>query len=139
MIERIRADWRQFEASRSGFRFRERYRRRKRSSRAGFDFRKALYIVVGITMTIGSLLLAPLPGPGWGTFLVGLMILASELYIIARLLDQAEVMLRRPARRAKGVWASVPAEVRILIGVIVPVSGVALGLWGLLAVLRSLM
>src|SRR5919106_1469455 len=77
MIERIRADWRQFEASRSGFRFRERYRRRKRSSRAGFDFRKALYILVGITMTIGSLLLAPLPGPGWGTFLVGLMIIVG--------------------------------------------------------------
>jgi len=92
MIERIRADWRQFEASRSGFRFRERYRRRKRSSRAGFDFRKALYIVVGITMTIGSLLLAPLPGPGWGTFLVGLMILASELYIIARLLERGQVI-----------------------------------------------
>jgi hypothetical protein len=135
MIERIRADWRQFEASRSGFRFRERYRRRKRSSRAGFDFRKALRIVVGITMTIGSLLLAPLPGPGWGTFLVGLMILSGELYIIARLLDQAEVMLRRPARRAKGLWARSPTTVRILVGVVVPICSVVLGLWALLSVL----
>ncbi len=86
-------------------------------------------------MTIGSLLLAPLPGPGWGTFLVGLMILASELYIIARLLDQAEVMLRRPARRAKGVWARSPAVVRILVGVVVPLCSVVLGLWALLSVL----
>ena len=139
MIERIRADWRRFEASRSGFRFRERYRRRKRSSSRGFDFRKALYIVGGITITIASVLLAPLPGPGWGTFVVGLMILAGELYIIARLLDQAEVMFRRPARRAKGVWARSPAVVRILVGVVVPICGVVLGLWALLPVLRWLL
>ena len=139
MIERIRADWRRFEASRSGFRLRERYRRRKRSSSRGFDFRKALYIVGGITITIASVLLAPLPGPGWGTFVVGLMILAGELYIIARLLDQAEVMFRRPAWRAKGVWARSPAVVRILVGVVVPICGVVLGLWALLPVLRWLL
>jgi hypothetical protein len=139
MIERIRADWRRFEASRSGFRFRERYRRRKRSSSRGFNFRKALYIVGGITITITSVLLAPLPGPGWGTFVVGLMILAGELYIIARLLDQAEVMLRRPVRRAKGVWVRSPAVVRILVGVVVPICGVVLGLWALLPVLRWLL
>ena len=122
--------------SKSGFRFRNRYRRRKRSGQSGFDFRKALYIVGGLIIAIISLLLAPLPGPGWGTFFVGLMILAGELLIVARFLDRAETRLRGPARRAKGVWASVPAVVRILIGVIVPVCGVALGLWALLAVLR---
>ena len=122
--------------SKSGFRFRDRYRRRKRSGQSGFDFRKALYIVGGLIIAITSLLLAPLPGPGWGTFFVGLMILAGELLIVARFLDRAETRLRGPARRAKGVWASVPAVVRILIGVIVPVCGVALGLWALLAVLR---
>ena len=139
MIERIRADWRRFEASRSGFRFRERYRRRKRGGRGGFDFRKTLYTVSGIAIMIMSLLLAPLPGPGWGTFLVGLMILAGELYVIARLLDQAEVMLRRPARRAKGVWARLPAAVRILVRVTAPICGVVLGLWALLPVLRWLL
>ena len=97
--------------------------------------RKALYIVVGIAITIASLLLAPLPGPGWGTFLVGLMILAGELYIIARLLDQAEVLLRRPARRVKGVWVRSPAVVRILVGVVAPICGVVLGLWALLPIL----
>ena len=122
--------------SKSGFRFRNRYRRRKRSGQSGFDFRKALYIVGGLIIAITSLLLAPLPGPGWGTFFVGLMILAGELLIVARFLDRAETRLRGPARRAKGVWASVPAVVRILISIIVPVCGVALGLWALLAVLR---
>lgn len=122
--------------SKSGFRFRDRYRRRKRSSQSGFDFRKALYIVGGLVIAITSLLLAPLPGPGWGTFFVGLMILAGELVIVARFLDRAEMILRRPARRARAVWASVPAAVRILIGIIVLVCGAALGLWVLLSVLH---
>ncbi len=136
MFERLREDWRRFKASKPGFRFRDRYRRRKRRGRSGFDLRKALYIVGGLVIAITSLLLAPLPGPGWGTFFVGLMILAGELLIVARFLDRFETILRGPARRAKGVWASVPAVVRITIGVIVPVCGVALGLWALLAVMR---
>lgn len=67
---------------------------------------------------------------------MGLAILAGELRIVARLLDQAEVKLRGPARRARAVWTSVPAAVRLLIGVVVPVCGAALGLWALLSVLR---
>ena len=87
-------------------------------------------------IALASLLLAPLPGPGWGTFFVGLMILAGELLIVARFLDRAEMILRGPARRARAVWASVPAVVRTLIGVIVPVCGAAFAMWALLSVLR---
>lgn len=134
MFGRMREDWRRFKASRPGFRFRDRYRRRRR--RGGFDFRKALYVVGGIAIAIVSLLLAPLPGPGWGTLFVGLMILAGELLIVARLLDRAEVLLRGPARRARGVWARSPGAVRILIGVAASICGAALGLWALLPVLR---
>ena len=136
MLEDLREDWRRFKASKSGFRFRDRCRRRQRRGQSGFDFRKALYIIGGFIIAITSLLLAPLPGPGWGTFFVGLMILAGELLIVARFLDRAETILRGPARRAKGFWASVPAIVRLLIVVIVPVCGAALGLWALLAILR---
>src|SRR4028118_567536 len=136
MVRKVREDWRRFKASKSGFRFRYFYRRRKRSSRSGFDFRKVLYIVGGLVIAITSLVLAPLPGPGWGTFFVGLMILAGELLIVARFLDRAEVIIRGPARRARAVWASVPAAARILIGIIVPVCGAAFGLWVLLSALH---
>ncbi len=136
MVEKLREDWRRFKASKSGFRFRDRYRRRKRSGRSGFDFRKALYIVGGLVIAITSLVLAPLPGPGWGTFFVGLMILAGELLIVARFLDRSEIILRGPARRAKGAWVRLPAAVRILVSILVPVFGAALGLWALLSVLR---
>jgi hypothetical protein len=84
MFERLREDWRTFKASKSGFRFRDRRRRRQRIGRSGFDLRKALYVAGGLVIAITSLLLAPLPGPGWGTFFVGLMILPGELLIVAR-------------------------------------------------------
>lgn len=135
MIDRIRGDWQRLLASRSGFRFRERYRRRKRTVRGGFDLRKVFYVVVGMVITLASLLLAPLPGPGWGTMLVGLMILAGEFYVVARYLDRAEVALKRPARRARGLWARWPARVRMFVGLTASISGVALGLWALSPVL----
>ena len=135
MIENWREDWRLFKASKPGFRFRDRYRRRQRSGPGGFDFRKAFYIVVGLAVAFVSLLLAPLPGPGWGTFFVGLMILAGELLIVARLLDRVDVLLRGPARWVKSAWARLPGMVRTLIGVAAPICGAALGLWALLSVL----
>jgi hypothetical protein len=138
MIEKWREDWRLFRASKPGFRFRDRYRRHRRSGPGGFDLRKALYVVVGLLVAILSLLLAPLPGPGWGTFMVGIMILAGELMIVARLLDRADVVLRGPARRVQGAWAGLPGWARTLIGVAAPICGVALGLWALLPVIRWL-
>ena len=138
MIEKWREDWRLFKASKPGFRFRDRYRRRQRSGPGGFNFRKVLYVVVGLAVAIVSLLLAPLPGPGWGTFFVGLMILAGELLIAARLLDRADVMLTGPVRRVKGAWTRLPGWARTLIGVAAPICGAALGLWALLPVLHWL-
>ena len=138
LIGRIRKDWRLFKASKPGYRFRDHYRRHRRSSRqrspkqGRFNFRKVLFIVVGVAIAITSIVLGPLPGPGLGTFLLGLVILASELRIVAHFLDWAEVKLRRPARRAKGAWASLPWWARILIGAGLWIGGVTLGLWVLL-------
>ncbi len=70
---------------------------------------------------------------------MGLVILAGELLILARFLDRTEIKLSGPARRAKFVWASLPAEMRLLISIVVPVCGDVLGLWALLTGLRWLM
>ena len=97
LIGRIKEDWRLFKASKPGYRFRDHYRRHRRRSRqrspsqGRFDFRKVLFIVVGTAITITSIVLGPLPGPGLGTFVLGLVILASELQLVARFLDWAEV------------------------------------------------
>jgi len=147
LIGRVKEDWRLFKASRPGYRFRDHYRRHRRrnrqrishqlrSSQGLFNFRKVLFIVVGAVIAIASLVLGPLPGPGMGTFLLGLVILASELRIVAHFLDWAEVKLKRPARRAKGAWASLPRWASILLGAGLWIGGVTLGLWVLLHAFR---
>ena len=147
MIGRIKKDWRLFKASKPGYRFRDHYRRHRRRSRQRishqrspnqglFNFRKVLFIVVGSAIAITSIALGPLPGPGLGTFLLGLVILASELRIVAHFLDWAEVKLKRPARRAKGAWASLPRWASILLGAGLWIGGVTLGLWVLLHAFR---
>jgi hypothetical protein len=138
MIGRMRDGWRRFQASKPGHRFRDRYRRR-RSVQGRVALQKVLLIIAGILIGVASLLLAPLPGPGWGTFLLGLVIIAGESLILARFLDRAEVKLRGPARRAKVVWKSLPAVIRLLISIAIPVCGAVLGLWALLSVFRYLM
>jgi hypothetical protein len=95
-----------------------------------------LFIAVGSAIAITSIVLGPLPGPGLGTFLLGLVILASELRIVAHFLDWAEVKLKRPARRAKGAWASLPRWASILLGAGLWIGGVTLGLWVLLHAFR---
>ncbi len=134
MIRRMRDGWQRFEASKPGRRFRDRYHRYQRSRQGRSALRKVLVIVSGIVVVFTSLLLAPLPGPGWGTVLLGLVIIAGEILIVARFLDQAEPKLRGPARRAKVVWASLPPATRLLIGTLAPVCGAVLGIWALLSV-----
>ena len=119
-------EWRWFfMQSSSGCRFRDRYRRRQQSGRDRSMLRRACYVAFGIAMAVGSLLLAPLPGPGWGTFFVGLGIVAGEVLYVARLLDRGEVRLREALQRTKGVWDKSAPAVRVLIALTISLSVVA--------------
>jgi uncharacterized protein (TIGR02611 family) len=89
MIEKAKEHWREFSESNPGQRFQERY-----------------LIVLGAVIALGSLFLAPLPGPGFATVFLGLAILAGELLPAARFLDWAEARLRRFARFVGNVWHS---------------------------------
>ncbi len=101
----MRRSWQQFKESRPGNRFQDRYIRRQQSSSGRFNFlRKVLYIVVGIVIAVASLVLAPLPGPGWGTFSIGLALIAGEIFYVACFLDWAEVELRKIALTARNLW-----------------------------------
>jgi hypothetical protein len=64
MIRRMRDGWLRFKAGKPGHRFRNRYRRNRRSGQGRFTLRKVLVIVGGTAIAVASLLLAPLPGPG---------------------------------------------------------------------------
>ena len=109
-------EWRWFlKQSAPGSRFRDRYRRRQRTASNRSTFKRACYVAFGITVAIGSLVLAPLPGPGWGTFFVGLGIVAGEVMHVARLLDRGEVKLREALQRTRRVWEKSALAVRALI------------------------
>jgi uncharacterized protein (TIGR02611 family) len=94
MVEQMKRHWREFRESKPGQRFEERYRRRRQDEQGHIIWRIFL-ITLGAVIAVGSLVLAPLPGPGWATVFVGLMILGGELLPAARFLDWLEVQLRR--------------------------------------------
>jgi Putative transmembrane protein (PGPGW). len=58
--------------------------------------------MVGLAVTVGGLLLVPLPGPGWLIVFVGLAILASEFAWAQHLLDFARARFREWTRWLKG-------------------------------------
>jgi uncharacterized protein (TIGR02611 family) len=103
MFEQIQQHWREFRKSKPGQRFKDRYRRRRQDEQSHIVWRIFL-ITLGAVIAVGSLVLAPLPGPGWATVFIGLMILAGEVLPAARFLDRLEVWLRKLGRLILKVW-----------------------------------
>ena len=69
-------------------------RERIRSRRATRIVYRIVVGLLGVALTVGGLLLIPLPGPGWLVVLAGLGVLASEFEPARRLLDLAHSRLR---------------------------------------------
>ncbi len=99
-----RRSWQQFKESRAGNRFQDRYHYCQQGNTNWFSPRKVLYTVGGITVAVASLVLAPLPGPGWATFFIGLALLAGEIHFVARFLDSIEIKIRKLALVFRDVW-----------------------------------
>ena len=115
MFEQLEQHWREFTESKPGQRFKERYRRRRQDEQGHIVWRIFL-ITLGAVIAVGSLVLAPLPGPGWATVFIGLMILAGELLPAARFLDWLEVWLRKLGRLIHKIWRdSVPGKIAVIL------------------------
>jgi uncharacterized protein (TIGR02611 family) len=104
MIGRTKASWRRFRAGKPGHRFQDRYHHRQQ--KRGHLAKRIFLICLGVVLAVGSLFLAPLPGPGFATVFLGLAILAGEVRPAARFLDWAEVRTRELVRWVRGVWRS---------------------------------
>ena len=86
VLENSIEEWRRFlSRSAPGHRFKNRYCRRQQAGRDRSNLRRSCYIAFGIALAIGSILLAPLPGLGWGTLFVGLGMIAGEVFHVALL------------------------------------------------------
>ena len=106
MIGRFKGDLEEFRESKPGERFKERYRRRQQAP--GHTAKRILLVILGSVIALGSLLTAPLPGPGFATVFLGLAVLAGELLPAARFLDWSEVRLRQLWEFVLSVWRTGP-------------------------------
>lgn len=130
MIGNLKNNWREFEESEPGHRFKDRYHRRRQDEQ-GHILRRIFLITLGAVIAVGSLILAPLPGPGWGTVFIGLMILGGELLPAARFLDWLEVVLRKLWQLTQDTWRSSPLGkvVVVVVGALLAATFVYLAYW----------
>jgi Putative transmembrane protein (PGPGW) len=123
MIERAkryaRRHWRDFSQGRPGKRFRERYRRRQERGHGRFGLRRVLNLTLGILIVAVSAVGGLLPGPGWGTAIIGFALIAGEFLPAARLLDRAEVKLRHFWQFVRDIWGHSLAGKALVIAVTV--------------------
>ena len=125
MFDQMKEHWLEFRESKPGQRFKDRYRRRRQHEQGHIVWRIFL-ITLGAIIALGSLVLAPLPGPGWATVFIGLMILAGELLPAARFLDWLEVWLRKLGRYLYKIWrASVWGKIVVILVSALCVAAVA--------------
>ena len=108
MIESLKRyawrQWRSFSRGRPGKRFQERYRRRQESGHGRWGVRRIFNLTLGILIVAVSAVGGLLPGPGWGTAIIGFALIAGEFLPAARLLDWAELRLRHFWQFVRDIW-----------------------------------
>jgi len=108
MIENVRRytwrHWRRFSQGKPGKRFQERYRRRQEHGHGKWSVGRILNLSLGILIVAVSAVGGLLPGPGWGTAIIGFALIAGEFLPAARLLDRAELTLRAFLQFVRDIW-----------------------------------
>jgi len=124
MIGRAKRNWRHFKKSKPGDRFQVRYFYRKQTGAGRVS--RIFNVVVGSVLVIVSTLFGWAPGLGLVTLLIGLALIAGELFPVARFLDWSKVKLRKLARLAGEVLAGATTVGKTLIVLVVLVFVAAL-------------
>jgi uncharacterized protein (TIGR02611 family) len=89
---------------------------------------RALVLVVGIAMITLGIVLLVLPGPGWGSILLGLAILATEYTWANRLLQPVRRRVRAEASKVRRLSPRQQLAATTTT-VVAGVSGVAFSIW----------
>ena len=66
--------------------------------------RRVSYLSLGVLIVAVSAVGGLLPGPGWGTAIIGFALIAGEFLPAARLLDRAELALRGFLQFVRDIW-----------------------------------
>ena len=96
--------WRSYSRGRPGKRFQERYRRRQESGPGKWGVSRILNLTLGILIVAVSAVGGLLPGPGWGTAIIGFALIAGEFHPAARLLDRMELALWAFLQLLRDTW-----------------------------------
>ena len=124
MFEHLKEDWRAFKESRPGQRFWD-YHERVRHQTGPIRW---VRIGLGLIATAAGLVMLVAPGPGILFLFFGLALLAARSAWLAKMLDKAELWLRRVLRAAK-VWWDARALWQKVALVVVVLAGVAGAAW----------
>jgi len=95
MFSGIKQDWEELKAGEPGHRFQDRYHRRHQRGQDGPAFRKVVVIGFGLVVIGVGVLLLIFPGPGWGTIILGIALMAGESLFLAKILDLGELIIRK--------------------------------------------
>jgi hypothetical protein len=129
MMERIKDRLRRFKQSAPGHRFQDQHADRREAHSSAFG--RMLRLGAGIVVTVAGIIAMPAPGPGMLITAFGLVMLAHESLVVARLLDAAEVKLRPIALGALAWWKRRGTGARIALGALALVIAGACVLIGL--------
>jgi hypothetical protein len=91
--------WDRFAHATPGRRFQERYRRMRKEK--GSVWKRCAFVCGGVLLSLVGLFFMAVPGPGIPILAVGLALIAQESAVMARLLDRAELRLRRWWKRLR--------------------------------------
>ncbi len=113
MLNHLKKSWGVFKYAPPGERFERLYKARKDQKAS-----RLVFLVVGLLLLVGGVILLFIPGPGLPLIAFGAALLAQQSLWLARVLDQLEPVLRRFARRAKSSWkkAATPLKAAIVSG-----------------------
>jgi hypothetical protein len=125
--ESLRESWKRLVDGEPGQRFRSLYRYRRKGSNGPGSFVRAVTLGVGVLLLGGGLVIGWLPGPGGFVAVLGAMLIATEWYPLARLLDGIEVPARRSMRAFALLYerSSTPRRVIIALAFVGLTAGVS--------------
>ena len=101
MIAALKKSWKEISHGEPGKRFQARYRQKRKSSGKG---KRPFVLGAAIVLIVAGAALLFVPGPGSVLIVIGAAFLAEESLIAARVLDRAEVQLRKLIASASATW-----------------------------------
>ena len=111
MLAELKKSWSTFRKGRPGERFESFYRARKQAR----DSSRIVFLVVGILLLVGGVILLFIPGPGILLIAFGGALVAQQSLWMAKLLDEIELFGRKVFRFGERFWKRASVPIRALV------------------------